>query len=157
SPARLEAGAHVLADLLDLRPHIALADNISDLVACDLTGNNDPMPAITHCDDRGGRRSGTGWSNPDRPRLPARVLEPAAVLASRGCGSLKASQAAVAWGSQMLWLWPTVVPEAGAEQPASDAMSEGFTGTGAAAGRFIPRSPGTRRKTCSWPWIGRRM
>jgi len=45
-PAGIEAGANVLADLFDLRPEIALADEISSLVAGDLPADDDPVPAV---------------------------------------------------------------------------------------------------------------
>ena len=45
-PAGIEAGANVLADLFDLRPEIALADEISGLVAGDLPADDDPVPAV---------------------------------------------------------------------------------------------------------------
>ena len=62
----LEARVDILADLLDLRPHIALADDISGLVARDLAAYDKPMPAIAQRDLRGGRRGRAGCSDDDR-------------------------------------------------------------------------------------------
>ena len=44
--AGVKAGADVLPDLLDLRLEIAPADDIAGLVARDLSGDDDPMPAV---------------------------------------------------------------------------------------------------------------
>ena len=42
----IQARVDVLANLLDLRPQIAFADDIADRVARDLPGDDDPMPAV---------------------------------------------------------------------------------------------------------------
>jgi hypothetical protein len=53
----------VVADLLDLRPQIALADDIARRVARDLPSDDDPMPAVAQRDLGRGWRSGAGWPN----------------------------------------------------------------------------------------------
>ena len=48
--AGLKARVDILSDLLDLRPHIALADDVPGLVECDLPADDQPMPAVAQCD-----------------------------------------------------------------------------------------------------------
>src|SRR5262249_21731504 len=56
---RFEAGLDVLADLLDLRPHVALADTIAVGVAGELPGDKHHLPGAADRDDVGiGRVAG---------------------------------------------------------------------------------------------------
>src|ERR1700730_3816264 len=64
----IEAGVDVLADLLDLRLQVALADDTAGRVARDLPGEDAPMPAVAHRDLGRRRRSGAGWPDDDRLR-----------------------------------------------------------------------------------------
>ena len=63
-----KAGADVLPDLLDLRLEVALADDIAGLVARDLPGDDDPMPAVAQRDLGRRQRSGAGRADDLRRR-----------------------------------------------------------------------------------------
>jgi hypothetical protein len=64
----LEAGANVLAHLLDLRPHIALPDDVAGLVARDLGANYQQTLPVAQCDRICRWGSSTGISNGHRVR-----------------------------------------------------------------------------------------
>ncbi len=63
-----KAGADVLPDLLDLRLEVALADDVAGLVARDLPGDDDPMPAVAQRDLGRRRGSSAGRTNDLRRR-----------------------------------------------------------------------------------------
>jgi hypothetical protein len=74
----LEAGAGILADLLDLRPHIAFPHDVASLVTRDLAADHQQTLPVAQCDRICRRMGSAGRSNDDRLRkirndLPVRV------------------------------------------------------------------------------------